>query len=52
MRTRSTGYVVTPFVGRLRAAAPAWRPQVSEVAAVLAMRVADLAGSGRRPAAC
>ena len=48
MRTRSTGYVVTPYVGRLRA--PSWRPQAAEVAAVLPMRVADLvdpAGAGR-----
>jgi 8-oxo-dGTP pyrophosphatase MutT (NUDIX family) len=48
MRTRSTGYVVTPYIGRLRA--PSWRPQAAEVAAVLPMRVADLvdpAGAGR-----
>jgi 8-oxo-dGTP pyrophosphatase MutT (NUDIX family) len=50
MRTRSTGYVVTPYIGRLRAPIPRWRPQVAEVAAVLPMRVADLldrAGAGR-----
>ena len=50
-RTRNTGYVVTPFVGRLRASAPVWRPQVTEVAAVLEVRVADLvdpAGVSRR----
>jgi 8-oxo-dGTP pyrophosphatase MutT (NUDIX family) len=49
-RTRNTGYVVTPYVGRLRTATPVWRPQVSEVAAVLAVRVADLvdpAAAGR-----
>ena len=47
MRTRSTGYVVTPYIGRLRT--PSWRPQAAEVAAVLPMRVADLvdpAGAG------
>jgi 8-oxo-dGTP pyrophosphatase MutT (NUDIX family) len=50
MRTRSTGYVVTPHIGRLRAPVPSWRPQAAEVAAVLPMRVADLvdpAGAGR-----
>ena len=50
MRTRSTGYVVTPHIGRLRAPVPRWRPQPAEVAAVLPMRVADLvdrAGAGR-----
>jgi 8-oxo-dGTP pyrophosphatase MutT (NUDIX family) len=50
MRTRSTGYVVTPYVGRRGAPVPRWRPQPAEVAAVLPMRVADLvdrAGAGR-----
>jgi len=50
MRTRNTGYVVSPFVGRLRTAAPVWRPQPAEVAAVLDVPVADLldpAGAGR-----
>ena len=49
-RTRNTGYVVTPYVGRLRTATPVWRPQVSEVAGVLELRVADLvapASAGR-----
>lgn len=42
MRTRNTGYVVTPFVGRLRTAAPVWRPQPAEVASVLEVPVAQL----------
>jgi 8-oxo-dGTP pyrophosphatase MutT (NUDIX family) len=42
MRTRSSGYVVTPYIGRLRTPAPVWRPQASEVASVLEVPVAQL----------
>jgi 8-oxo-dGTP pyrophosphatase MutT (NUDIX family) len=40
--TRSTGFVVTPVVGRLLAVPPVWRPQEREVAAVLDVPVAAL----------
>lgn len=41
--TRTTGIVVTPVVGRLRAVPPVWHPQESEVAAVLDVPVDELA---------
>lgn len=40
--TRSTGFLVTPVVGRLLAVPPVWRPQEREVAAVLDVAVAAL----------
>jgi 8-oxo-dGTP pyrophosphatase MutT (NUDIX family) len=43
VRTRSTGFVVWPFVARLRAVPAQWRPQEREVAAVLDVRVDELA---------
>lgn len=39
----STGYLVTPFLGRLIADPPAWRRQEREIAEVLSVAVADLA---------
>jgi 8-oxo-dGTP pyrophosphatase MutT (NUDIX family) len=42
MRTRSTGFQVWPFVGRLRTLPAKWAPQEAEVAAVLDLAVADL----------
>jgi 8-oxo-dGTP pyrophosphatase MutT (NUDIX family) len=41
--TRTTGIVVTPVVGRLRAVPPIWHPQESEVASVLDVPVDELA---------
>jgi 8-oxo-dGTP pyrophosphatase MutT (NUDIX family) len=41
--TRTTGIVVTPVVGRLRAVPPVWHPQETEVAAVLDVPVDELA---------
>jgi 8-oxo-dGTP pyrophosphatase MutT (NUDIX family) len=45
-RTATSGYVVWPFVARLHgvSAGHEWRPQPSEVAAVLDVPVAELAG--------
>jgi 8-oxo-dGTP pyrophosphatase MutT (NUDIX family) len=40
--TRTTGIVVTPVVGRLRAVPPVWHPQESEVASVLDVPVDEL----------
>lgn len=42
LQTRSTGFLVWPFVGRLRAVPPQWRPQEREVASVLDLAVTDL----------
>jgi 8-oxo-dGTP pyrophosphatase MutT (NUDIX family) len=42
-RTRSTGFQVWPFVGRLRQVPRPWRPQRREVARVLDPTVAELA---------
>ncbi len=39
----STGYLVTPFLGRLIADPPAWRRQEREIAEVFSVAVADLA---------
>jgi 8-oxo-dGTP pyrophosphatase MutT (NUDIX family) len=43
VRTRSTGFEVWAFVGRLRRVPEHWRPQEREVASVLDVRVAELA---------
>lgn len=43
LRTRSTGYQVWPFVGRLRRVPKVWRPGEAEVASVLDVRVDELA---------
>lgn len=43
VRTRTTGFLVWPFVARLRAVPPRWRPREEEVAAVLDIRVDELA---------
>lgn len=43
MCTRSTGFKVWPFVGRLRELPTRWQPQQREVAQVLDLAVADLA---------
>lgn len=42
VRTRSSGFDIQPFLGHVRAPA-AWKPQASEVAAVLTPTVASLA---------
>lgn len=44
----STGYLVTPFLGRLIAEPPAWRRQEREIAEVLSVAVADLARADLR----
>jgi 8-oxo-dGTP pyrophosphatase MutT (NUDIX family) len=46
--TRTTGIVVTPVVGRLRSIPAVWRPQESEVAAVLDVPVDELADPAAR----
>jgi 8-oxo-dGTP pyrophosphatase MutT (NUDIX family) len=46
--TRSTGFRVWPFVGRLRAVPGRWQPQQSEVASVLDLAVSDLVDPARR----
>ncbi len=38
----STGYLVTPFLARLRGAPPAWHREEREIAEVLSVPVADL----------
>jgi 8-oxo-dGTP pyrophosphatase MutT (NUDIX family) len=43
VRTRSTGFEVWPFVGRLVRVPEHWRPQEREVASVLDVRVDELA---------
>jgi 8-oxo-dGTP pyrophosphatase MutT (NUDIX family) len=42
VETATTGYLISPFLGRLRDRPAAWRPQESEVAAVLDVLVDDL----------
>lgn len=46
--TRSTRYLVSPFVARLRRVPATWRPQEREVASVLDVAVADLAEPAAR----
>lgn len=48
MRTRSTGYLVWPFVARLRTVPDPWRPGEREVAAVLDVSVDELAAPAAR----
>ena len=43
VRTRSTGFEVWPFVGRLRRVPDPWQPGEAEVASVLDVRVDELA---------
>lgn len=43
LRTRSTGFQVWPFVGRLLTVPTHWQPRPGEVARVLDLAVADLA---------
>lgn len=42
LRTRSTGFEVWPFIGRLRRVPTRWQPGEAEVASVLDLRVAEL----------
>jgi 8-oxo-dGTP pyrophosphatase MutT (NUDIX family) len=42
LRTRSTGFEVWPFIGRLRRVPTRWRPGEAEVASVLDVRVTEL----------
>ncbi|MDX1609113.1 MAG: CoA pyrophosphatase [Halofilum sp. (in: g-proteobacteria)] len=46
VRTRSSDYLIQPFLGRIEPPAR-WRPQPGEVAAVLTPTVAELAAPGR-----
>jgi 8-oxo-dGTP pyrophosphatase MutT (NUDIX family) len=48
LRTRSTGFLVWPFVARLRSVPDPWRPGEQEVAAVLDVSVAELADPATR----
>jgi 8-oxo-dGTP pyrophosphatase MutT (NUDIX family) len=48
LATRTTGIVVTPVVGRLRSVPAVWRPQETEVAAVLDVPVAELTDPAAR----
>jgi 8-oxo-dGTP pyrophosphatase MutT (NUDIX family) len=48
LRTRTTGYLVWPFVARLRTVPSPWRPREQEVAAVLDVGVAELAAPAAR----
>ncbi len=41
--TSTTGFAIAPFLGRLEARPGAWRPQTTEVAAVLEVPVDELA---------
>lgn len=47
VHTRSTGFRIQPFLGRLRPP-PRWSPQASEVAAVLPLAVAELLAPAAR----
>ena len=46
VETATTGYTIAPFLGRLRERPAAWRPQESEVAAVLDIALDELARPG------
>ncbi|WP_169748012.1 NUDIX hydrolase [Pseudonocardia acaciae] len=48
VRTRSTGYLVWPFVARLRSVPARWRPAEREVADVLDVDVAEVAAPSAR----
>lgn len=43
-----TGYLITPFLGRLRGTPPQWRRQEREIAEVLSVPVSDLARADLR----
>jgi 8-oxo-dGTP pyrophosphatase MutT (NUDIX family) len=44
--TQMTGYRIAPFLGRLAARPPAWRPREAEVAGILDVPIVELAAPG------